>query len=69
MPARILFGGPPSPLLLRRLMIICPHTGVGVDTGYELTAIPAEALPLVLVDCSECGEDHTWRIEDAFAET
>jgi hypothetical protein len=50
-------------------MIICPSTGRGVDTGYELTDIPAVALPHMLVACTECGQDHTWRIEDAFAES
>jgi hypothetical protein len=58
-----------GPILLRRLMIICPCTGRGVDTGYELTDIPAVALPHIVVDCTECGQDHTWRIEDAFAES
>jgi hypothetical protein len=49
-------------------MTICPSTGVGVDTGYELADIPTVALLQVLVDCTECGQDHTWRIEEAFSE-
>jgi hypothetical protein len=53
---------------LRRLMIECPHTGHAVDTGYELTAIPGLAIPHMLIDCIECGQDHTWRVEDAFVE-
>jgi hypothetical protein len=40
-----------------------------VDTGYELADIPAVALPHILVGCTECGQDHMWRIEDAFAES
>ena len=55
-------------MLLRHLVIICPNTGIGVSTGYELTDIPAVVLPHVLVDCTRCGRDHTWRIEDAFVE-
>ncbi len=55
-------------VLLRQLMIRCPHTGRAVDTGFELTSIPAMALPHLLVDCIECGQDHIWRIEDAFVE-
>lgn len=55
-------------MLLRRLMIHCPHTGIPVDTGYEITAIPARGLAHLLVDCIECGQDHTWHIEDAFVE-
>ena len=55
-------------VLLKRLMIRCPHTGEPVDTGFELSSIPAMALPHLLIDCTECGQDHTWRIEDAFVE-
>lgn len=56
------------PTPLRRLMIACPHTGHAVDTGYEATAIPGLSIPHLLVDCMECGQDHVWRIEDAFVE-
>ena len=53
--------------LLRRLMVLCPHTGLPVDTGYELTAIPAISRDWqTLIDCMECGEDHLWRMEQAF---
>ena len=52
----------------QRLMIACPHTGNPVDTGYEPPDIPAVALPHLLVDCLECGQDHRWRIEDSFVE-
>jgi hypothetical protein len=42
---------------------------VSVDTGYELRAISTFGRgPQVLVDCLECGQDHPWRIEDAFLE-
>jgi hypothetical protein len=53
--------------LSQRLMIFCPHTGLPVDTGHELTEIGHLApQPQRLVDCPECGEDHGWMIEDAF---
>ena len=53
--------------LLRRLMIVCPATGRPADTGFELSGIPeASARQQILVDCLECGQDHGWRIEDAF---
>lgn len=56
-----------SSLLLRRLMIQCPSTGLPTDTGFELTEIPRLARTRqVLVDCLECGQDHEWRLEDAF---
>ena len=54
-------------VLLRRLMIRCPEAGHPTDTGFELSSMPplmhAEQL---LVDCLEYGQDHAWRIEDAF---
>jgi hypothetical protein len=60
---------PKARLLLRRLMVTCPVTGVSVDTGHELTAIPGIGPgPELLVDCIECGQDHAWRMEDAFFE-
>jgi len=53
--------------LLRRLMIVCPATGQPTDTGFELSAVPrVSARQQILVDCLECGQDHEWRIEDAF---
>jgi len=56
-------------LLLRRLMVMCPVTGLPVDTGYELTSIPTLGRgPALLVDCVECGQDHHWLVEDAFLE-
>jgi hypothetical protein len=55
--------------LSQRLMIFCPHTGIPVDTGHELTEIGRLApQPQMLIDCIECGEDHHWTIEDAFLE-
>ena len=54
--------------LLRRLMMVCPETGSPTDTGRELTAIPSPGRSHLLVDCLECGQDHLWRLEDAFAE-
>jgi len=53
--------------LLRRLMIVCPATGRPADTGFELSGVPkASAWQQTLVDCLECGQDHEWRIDDAF---
>ena len=50
-------------------MIFCPHTGLPVDTGNELTALARiGSQPQLLIDCIECGQDHDWRIEDAFLE-
>jgi hypothetical protein len=55
---------------------ICPSgststvrtTGLPVDTGHELTEIRRLApQPQMLIDCIVCGEDHAWRIEDAFS--
>ncbi len=58
--------GLPGRALLRRLMIICPITGLATDTGFELYEIPRAARsPQTLIDCLECGQDHSWRIEDA----
>jgi hypothetical protein len=62
-----LTGVVPHPTVPRRLMIVCPQTGAGVSTGYELIPIRAVTLPRRLVGCTECGQDHTWRIKDAFA--
>ena len=56
-------------VLLRRLMIECPVTRLSVDTGDQLTAIPTMGRgPELLVDCIECGQDHNWRMDDAFLE-
>jgi len=53
--------------LSQRLMILCPHTGLAADTGHELTEIGRLApRRQVLIDCTECGEDHDWTIDDAF---
>jgi hypothetical protein len=53
-------------MLLRRLTIRCPVTGTPADTGYELSSIPTVATQNLLVDCTECGQDHLWQVEDAF---
>ena len=56
-----------SRTLLRRLMIVCPTTGSAADTGFELLGVPkASARQQILMDCLECGQDHPWRIDDAF---
>ena len=54
--------------LSQRLMIFCPHTNVPVDTGHVLDEIGvlSPQPQVVLVDCTECGEDHAWIIENAF---
>ena len=57
--------GPPS--FWHRLMICCPVTGVPVDTGVEATAVLRPTETQWLVDCLECGQDHPWSIQDAFA--
>ena len=62
-----LTGVVPRPMVPRRLMIVCPRTGAGVNTGYELFPIHVMALPRRLVGCTECGQDHTWRMKDAIA--
>jgi hypothetical protein len=53
-------------MLLRRLTIRCPVTGTPADTGYELSSIPTVSARNLLVDCTECGQDHLWQVEDAF---
>lgn len=59
---------PPGPrVLLRRLVIACPVTGLATDTGFDLSAVPAlGGGEHLLVDCLECGQDHSWQIDDAF---
>jgi hypothetical protein len=53
--------------LSQRLHIFCPYTGLPVDTGHELTEVGRLApQPQTLIDCTECGEDHGWMIEEAF---
>jgi hypothetical protein len=54
------------PVLLRRLVIRCPVTGLASDTGFELTELPQLTGEQALIDCLECGQDHTWRVEDAY---
>ena len=54
------------PLLIRRLTIRCPETGSPADTGFELTALPMVTGEQTLLDCLECGQDHTWVAEDAY---
>ena len=52
--------------LVRRLLIACPVTGSTTDTGFELSELPAVvAGPQLLIDCLECGQDHTWHVDDA----
>lgn len=53
-------------LLVRRLMIRCPMTGLSLDTGFELTALPRVTGLQTLTDCLECGQDHAWVAEDAY---
>jgi hypothetical protein len=56
-------------MLLRRLAIRCPISGLATDTGFELTSIPSlSRSPQLLVDCLACGQDHPWEIGDAFLE-
>jgi len=53
-------------VLLRRLAIRCPVTGLPTDTGFELTALPQLTGEQTLIDCLECGQDHPWRVEEAY---
>ena len=56
-----------SRTLLRRLMIVCPTSLRPADTGTDILGVPRASSRLqMLVDCLECGQDHEWRIEDAF---
>jgi 2-keto-3-deoxy-L-rhamnonate aldolase RhmA len=67
-PAR---GAHQDQMLVRRLMVACPNTGIAVDTGAAVTVIPnvqQEQEAQILVDCIECGQDHEWRLDDAFME-
>jgi hypothetical protein len=51
----------------RRVMIRCPLTDEPVDTGHEPASAPTIRREVqLLVDCTECGQDHMWRMEDAF---
>ena len=55
----------PARLLLRRLLITCPVTGLPSDTGFELSSVPQlSRTRQLLIDCLECGQDHEWGIED-----
>lgn len=49
-------------------MIVCPETGIPADTGCEVTSIPHLVGIQWLVDCLECGQDHTWQLEDTIPE-
>jgi hypothetical protein len=56
-------------LLLRRLMIHCPESGVSTDTGFELSSVPTIGRARqFLAECMECGDDHAWQIDEAFLE-
>jgi hypothetical protein len=53
------------PILLRRLLITCPATGLPTDTGFELSQVPSVAASRQLLgDCLECGQDHEWDVDD-----
>ena len=56
-------------LLLRRLTISCPMTGLATDTGFDLTDVHSVVRgPQLLIDCLECGQDHEWDIDDVVLE-
>lgn len=69
-PETVVGGAQPrQPTLLRRLMITCPTTGLATDTGFELSDVPTvNRGQQWLVDCLECGQDHTWQLDEAFLE-
>ena len=50
----------------RRVMIRCPLAEVAVDTGYSPKTVAIQPATRVLEACPACGQDHAWRIEDAF---
>lgn len=49
-----------------RVAIRCPETGFAVSTGLGLSAVPGVNGSQVLLACTACGQNHAWRIEDAF---
>lgn len=53
-------------VLLRRLAIRCPATGLSSDTGVDLLTVPQLIGEQMLVDCLECGQDHQWQVEDLY---
>jgi hypothetical protein len=55
-------------LLRQRLMVMCPETGLAVDTGFDLSAIPNLRGSQILFDCMECGQDHPWGIDETFVD-
>jgi hypothetical protein len=58
--------GAPRRRLLRQLAIACPTTGLVTPTGLEISDVPAVVSgPQLLTHCLECGQDHSWRIDDA----
>jgi hypothetical protein len=60
---------PTRPMMLRRVMIICPVTQSPSDTGFELTTLPELGFGRqLLIDCLECGQDHEWRVAEAILE-
>lgn len=54
------------PVPQSRVAVRCPDTGFAVFTGLGLSAVPRVEGLQVLTDCMACGQDHAWRIEDAF---
>ncbi len=56
-----------TPIAPRRLMVRCPVTTNAVDAGFELSAVPSVGERTHrLIDCLECGLDHSWAIEGDF---
>jgi hypothetical protein len=54
------------PVPQSRVAVRCPDTGFAVFTGLGLSAVPSVNGSQVLTECMACGQDHAWRIEDAF---
>lgn len=60
---------PRRAVLLRRLMIRCPATGLSADTGLDVSSVPSiVSSEQLLIDCPECGQDHYWLADEAYLE-
>ena len=51
---------------MRQVMIRCPFTGDLVPTGLEASSVEKlDQSQHLLIDCLECGQDHTWEPSEA----
>jgi hypothetical protein len=50
-------------------MIFCPQTGIPIDTGHDLMELGRlGSRPQLVVGCTECGENHSWLVDDVFVD-